>query len=135
MRCKSIADILRGIGEIPPSEKETVSGPPVPPAPPVSPWLDPARIRASTARDVLERGNDDRSRAERRAQSSEALAVARLSRPPKFNFGAKAKVKAVRPARPKADMRDYMRNYMRERRARSRDNQAREPAEEVRHGD
>jgi hypothetical protein len=133
MKCRTIGDVLRSVLASYGGASSEISAP-EPPATPVSPWLDPARIRASTACDVVQRRDDDRSRAERRAQSSEALAVARLSRPPKFNFGARVKAKAT-SARPKADMRDYMRRYMRERRARSRDNQAREPAEEVRHGD
>jgi hypothetical protein len=63
------------------------------PDPPVfsgPPWVDMSAIRAATARDVLERVDDDRSLAERRAQGARALAAARLSRPPVFKFGAQA---------------------------------------------
>jgi hypothetical protein len=102
----------------------------------VSSWIDASRIRASCARDVIERVNDDRSRAERREQAAKAFAAAKLSRPPRFTFGAQVKAKAKRPKVERtAETRAYFREYMRERRARSRDNQAREPAEEVRHVD
>jgi hypothetical protein len=65
----------------------------------VSRWIDPSRILASCARDVLdrlERGMDDRTIEERRAHAARAhaCAVAELSRLP---FGVKAKV-----GRPKA---------------------------------
>jgi hypothetical protein len=54
-------------------------------------------------------------------QSSEAIAVARLSRGPrfKFTFGAQTKVKAKRPKVERtAEVKEYYRQYMRERRAR-----------------
>jgi hypothetical protein len=83
---------------------------------------------------VLERTNDDRSRAERRELAAKAFAAAKLSRPPRFTFGAQAKPKAKRSKVERtADVREYFHVYMRERRARTRDNQAKEPAEEVRH--
>jgi hypothetical protein len=121
MHCRSIADILRGMGEVPPSDMETAGD--GPPAPSVSPWLDPARIRAATARDVLERlerGVDDRTLEERRADGAKGLAVARLSRPPVFKFGAQAKSVRWKVERT-AEVKEYYRTYMRERRARDRD--------------
>jgi hypothetical protein len=122
MRCRSIADVLRGLGEIPPSEMAIVNdGLPEPPVP-SGRWLDCSKVAASTARDVVERVMDDRSRAERRAQSSEALAVARLARPPKFRFGALAKTgpKRTRKVERTAEVKEYYRQYMRERRAAQR---------------
>jgi hypothetical protein len=67
-------------------------------APPVPPWVDAARIRASTAPDVLARAEnytlDDRTAAQRSADASRAPACAlagqRLIRP-RFTFGAKPK--------------------------------------------
>ena len=110
MTCRSIADILRRMGETPPPDKslfstqnkepqptEIATDPPVPPG---TPWIDSSKIEASRARDILERTNDDRSLALRREQGAKALAVARLSRRPKFNFGAKAKPKSA--PKPKA---------------------------------
>jgi hypothetical protein len=79
---RTIADILRRLGEVPPSDMEIVSGPPV------SPWLDVRKIAAANARDVVRRRDDDRSLAWRREISSRALAEARLSRGPRFRFGA-----------------------------------------------
>jgi hypothetical protein len=68
------------------------------PGPPVPPWVDAARIRASTAPDVLARAEnytlDDRTAAQRSADASRAPACAlagqRLNRP-RFTFGAKPK--------------------------------------------
>jgi hypothetical protein len=81
-------------------------------------WIDPAKISAATARDVVERVLDDRTVEERRAQSSRALAVAGLSRPPKFIFGALKAVKAPPKRERAAETRAYFRQYTRERRAR-----------------
>jgi hypothetical protein len=105
------------------------------PEAPVPRWIDPGRIRASTARDVLERVDDDRSRAERREQASQAFAAARLSRGPrlKFTFGAKAKTKAKRKVERTPEVREYFRQYMQRRRARDRDKQG--DGREVRHAD
>jgi hypothetical protein len=61
----------------------------------MSPWVDSSRISAATARDVLKRVLDDRTFAEKSANGSRPLAAARLSRPPKFNFGTKARAAAA----------------------------------------
>jgi hypothetical protein len=133
---RTIRDILRGLlgdgSDSGTPEKrsqpiEIVSDPPVPP---VSAWLDANRIRASIAKDVVERRDDDRSRAERREFYARTLGAAKLARPPVFSFGAKAKVKSA--PRPKvertAEVREYHREYMRRRRSCNRDIEAREPA-------
>ena len=78
--------------------------------PSFTPWIDADRIRASCARDVLERVLDDRTFWRRSEQGSCSLAAARLSRSAKFNFGAKAK----RVARPKVERTDEVRAYFRE---------------------
>ena len=57
---------------------------------------------------------------ERRAQSSRALAVARLSRPLKFTYGAPKAVKVRPKVERTAETRAYFRDYMRERRARQK---------------
>jgi len=134
MPCKSIADVLRGLGEIPPSDMAL--GKDAVPEALVPRWIDPARIRASTARDVLERVDDDRSRAERREQASQAFAAARLSRGPKYNFafGSRTKAKKVRPKVERTpEVREYFRQYMQRRRQRDRDKQG--DGREVRHVD
>jgi hypothetical protein len=94
MPCKSIADVLRGLGEIPPSERALIKD--AVPEPPVSRWVDPARIAVANSRDFrerLERGTDDRPIEERRAHASRAhaCAVAKLPRGPRYTFGAKVK--------------------------------------------
>ena len=90
--------------------------------PPVSPWIDSARIRAATARDVLERGSDDRSSWERSAQAARSWAIILAAQPVRrrFIFGAKAKVKVERTIEERARHREYMREYMRESRARQK---------------
>ena len=126
MSCRSIADVLRGLGEAPPSDMAIVEE--ARPEPPVAcgePWINPNWIAASHARDVLERRDDDRSLAWRREMGARFAAVARLSRPPKFKFGAQVKAKVARPkvertAEEKARHREYMRAYMRESRARQK---------------
>jgi len=135
MRCKSIADVLRSLeascgdaSSFPdqsgnePQAIEIVSDPPV------SSWLDVTKIAAANAPDVierLERGMDDRTFEQRSADGSRGNAVARLSRPPKFNFGAQVKAKSATPkvkaARPRTDeTRAYFREYQRRRRAEAR---------------
>ena len=109
-----IGDVLRGL------EADFPASPCVPP----ETWIDGSRIRASCAKDVLERREDDRSRAERREQAAKAFAAARLSRPQRFTFGAQAKAKSVPKPKPKvertAEVREYFRQYMRERRAKQK---------------
>ena len=119
---RTIADILRGMGEAPPSDMVAVDD--GPPEPPVAFWIDPARIRASTARDVRERVNDDRSLAWRREIGARSAAIGRALRPkPRYTFGAP--VKSIRPktertVEQKAAAREYAKHYMRERRAREK---------------
>jgi hypothetical protein len=124
---RTMADVLVGLiesGLLPdqsgkePQITDVASDPPVPPG---TPWVDPNRIRAVNARDVLERVDDDRSRAERWEQASRAFAVAKLSRPPRFTFGVHVKAKAKRPKVARtAEVREYFRQYMRERRPRQK---------------
>ena len=110
MPCRSIADILRGMGETPPSERESVSDPPV------SSWVDPARIQASTAQDVLWRRDDDRSRAERSEQSAAAVVATRVTRKFRYKFGAQTKARANRPKLERTpEVKEYFRQYQRER--------------------
>jgi hypothetical protein len=72
-------------------------------------------------RERLERGWDDRTFAERSANGSRALAVARLLRPPVFRFGAQVKAKRSRPKVERTEeVQEYYRQYMRERRARQK---------------
>jgi hypothetical protein len=133
---KTIRDILQGLLEDfssgAPEESsqpiEIVSDPPASSAP----WFDANRIRASCARDVLERVDDDRSSIWRREIGARSAAIARALRPkPKFKFGAQGKAKTARPKRARTDeTRAYFREYMRARRARDRDRQA---EVEVRH--
>jgi hypothetical protein len=109
--CRSIADILRGMGEVPPSEVRSVdriAPQPIEIAsdPPVSPgtlWIDRARIAAANARDVVERTMDDRSRAERRELYARTLGAVR-------GYGE-------RSAEQTAKNRERMREYQRRRRA------------------
>jgi hypothetical protein len=134
MPCRSIADVLRRLGEIPPSDMTLVAdGLPEPPVAPER-WLGVARISAARARDVVERRDDDRSRAERRELYARTLGAAKLARPPVFRFGAQVKAKSKSAPRPKRERteetRAYFRDYMRERRARARDKMA---EVEVRH--
>jgi hypothetical protein len=148
MRCKSIADILRSLGETPPlgvdipRPRKTHSVPmdmgsaepkrsqPIEIAsdPPVPLWLDVTKIAAANSRDVregLERGMDDRTFEQRSADGSRGNAVARLSRPPVFKFGAQAKVKAKRPKRERTEAtREYFREYQRRLRARKAEERA-----------
>jgi hypothetical protein len=77
-------------------------------------WVDPAKISAANSRDVLERVFDDRTFAEKSANGSRALAAARLSRPPKFRFGAQVKAKAAPKPKPKRQRTDETRAYFRE---------------------
>jgi hypothetical protein len=125
---RTIADILAGLqASFPtplatPTEAELLEAGRPEPGLSVWPWIDANRVRASCAHDVLEaieRGRDDRSAAERSAQATRAHAavVAACRVRPRFTFGAPRKVE---PAHPKRDMRDYMRAYMRERRARQK---------------
>lgn len=118
-----MAGVLRGLGEVPPSDMACVEDArPEPPVPLCAPWIDPAGICASCAKDVIERVSDDRSRAERRELYDRTLGAARLARAPKFNFSTKVKAKVMRPraertAEERERHREYMRTYMRESRA------------------
>ena len=88
----------------------------------MAPWVDPAGIAAAVSRDVLERlerGMDDRTFEQKSAAGSRGLAVARLSRPPSFTFGAQGKPKARRKVERTAAVRAYFREYMRKVRARA----------------
>ena len=116
MPYRSIADILRGLGEVSPSDVALADD--ACPEPPVSPWVDVTKIAASNARDVLERNADDRSRAERRELYARTLGAAKLSRSPVFRFDVQAKVKKARKVERSAAVKEYHREYMRERRAR-----------------
>jgi hypothetical protein len=135
MPARSIADILRRMGETPPSVSsvdeecsqpiEATSDLPVSFG---SPWLDANRIRASCARDVLERRDDDRSRAERRELYARTLGAAKLKF--KFTFGAQGKAKAkAKPAKRERtdETRVYFREYQRRRRAREKAEQSSSP--------
>ena len=91
--------------------------------PPVSPWLDPAMIRPSVAKDVLarlERGMDDRSYAQKSALGSHFVAIVRAV------HKAKRMVKAKPAPKPKVqkertpELKEYYRNYGRVWRARKR---------------
>jgi hypothetical protein len=122
--CKSIADILRGMGEVPPSESQTIEIGSDSPAP-IAPWLS-YDIRASTARDVLERGSDDRSSWERSAQAARSWAAVAAAQRVKWRFtfspkaAAKPRQKVERTAEQRERHRAYMRDYMREQRARQK---------------
>jgi hypothetical protein len=96
-------------------------------------WLDPARIRAANARDVLERiergCGDDRTFEQRSADASRARASVLAAQRVKWRFtfspralrpGGCAKPKAERSAEQKDYMRNYMKTYMRERRAKQK---------------
>ena len=144
MPCKSIADILRWLGRGParrkPTAKPTLSpelevsaatdgqikeskiaervDPPVSFGPPL--WIDPDRIRASIARDVVERNNDDRTYAMKSALGSHFAAVVRAV------HKTKRIVKPKAPPKPKAkkertpELKEYFRNYGRTWRARKK---------------
>jgi hypothetical protein len=86
------------------------------------PWVDLSKIRAASARDVVERRNDDRSRAERRELYARTLALAKSPRPPMFKFCAQVKAKsAPRPKRERTDeTRAYFREYQRKLRAKQK---------------
>ena len=124
---RTMADVLAGLiesGLLPDrsgKEPQAVDAASDPPVSLGTPWIDPNRIRASSARDVVERNNDDRSRAWRREMGARFAAVVRLSRPAKFRFGAQVKAKAARlkPERT-PEVREYFRLYMHERRAREK---------------
>jgi hypothetical protein len=122
--CKSIADILRGFGEVPPSETAIVED--ARPEPPVAcggPWVQPDRIRASTSRDVrerIERGMDDRSYAQRSALGSHFVAVVRAVRKAKRMVKAKSPQKPVRKRERTAETRAYFREYQRKLRAKQK---------------
>ena len=123
MPCRSIADVLRGLGEVPPPEVALVdAGGPEPSQAPGTPWLDPARIRASVAKDVLarlERGCDDRTFEQRSADATAARARTRAAQRVKwrFTFSPKAAAKS-RAKKERTDAtRAYFREYQRRRRA------------------
>jgi hypothetical protein len=114
MPCRSIADILRGMGEIPPSELpvctgisaepiDTADDPPVAPA--RTPWIQLDRIRAANSREVrerIERGTgDDRPSWERRAEAREAWALVNAAQRVKWRFTFSPKA-AAKP-RPKKE--------------------------------
>jgi hypothetical protein len=96
MTCLSIADVLRKMGEVPPSEMSLVDeAAPAPPVPSASPWIDANRIRASCARDVLERVDDDRSRVWRREMGARFAAHLLATIKPR-TAAAKAQARAKR---------------------------------------
>ena len=118
MSCRSIADILRGLGEVPPSELAPIEVADDPPVPFGTPWVDADRIRVSLAKDFLERTDDDRSKAQRREQSGwQALLAAKRLSPNRFTFGAQAKAKSEPKPKVKAkkertpELRAYFREY------------------------
>jgi hypothetical protein len=118
MPCRSIADVLRGMGEIPPSDTEIVSDPLVSSAP----WIRRETIEAARSRDVLdaiERGQDNRTFEQRSADATRARAAQAAAQPVKwkFIFSPKAAAKP-RPKRERtAEVREYFREYQRRRRA------------------
>jgi hypothetical protein len=83
-------------------------------SPACEPWLR-FRVDASLAKDVIERSDDDRSRAWRRELYARTLGAAKPVRPVKFNFGAQAKVKTAPKPKVKKErtpeLREYFRNY------------------------
>jgi hypothetical protein len=126
MGCHSIADILRGLGEVPPSEVrstdriepqpiEIVTDPPMSLA---TPWIDPDRIRASIAKDVVERNNDDRSYAVKSALGSHFVAVVRAVHKTKRIVKPKAAPKPKVKKERTPELKEYYRNYGRMWRAR-----------------
>jgi hypothetical protein len=115
MPSKSIADILRGLGEVPPSEtvlvEEARSEPPLARG---GPWVQPDRIRASTSRDVqerLERGMDDRSYAMKSALGSHFASVARAVHKTKRIVKPKAAPKPKVKKERTPELKEYYRNY------------------------
>jgi hypothetical protein len=140
MTCKTIGDVLRSLmatrgaaSPFPdqsgnePQPIEIVSDPTVS----HGPWLNIAKIAAANARDVLERRDDDRSRAERRELYARTLGAARLARGPRFAFTFGARIKAK--AKPKVkverteEVRAYFREYQRQRRAREKESVSSSP--------
>ncbi len=90
--------------------------------PSVPPWVDANRIRASLARDVIER-RDQRTYAERQADAmkSRATLIATLGYTPKFTFSTKPKVAKPRPKKERTDeTRAYFREYQRRLRAKAK---------------
>lgn len=80
MPCRSIADVLRGLGEVPPSDMALVDAAPEPPVSFGTPWLDVTKIAVVYSRDFrerLERGCDDRTFEQRSADATEARARTR----------------------------------------------------------
>ena len=95
--------------------------------PPVSltqPWVDMTRIAAANARDVLERTEDDRSRAERSAQATLTLAAMRVTRRIKFKPRPKSAPKPKGKKERTPELRAYFREYGRKWRARKKEAQA-----------
>jgi hypothetical protein len=90
-------------------------------APPVSlvaPWIDRAKIAAATARDVLERNEDDRSRAQRSVLGSHFAAVVRAVHKTKRIVKPKAAPKPKVKKERTPELKEYYRNYGRMWRAR-----------------
>jgi hypothetical protein len=128
MPCRSIADVLRGLGEVPPSEMALIDDGRPEPNLNVSPWIDATRIAAANACDVLERiergSGDDRPSWERRAEAREAWALVNAAQRVKWRFTfsskavAKPRLKPEKSAEEKARSNAYAKEYMRALRAR-----------------
>lgn len=107
-----------------PAPSEVVEPVAEPLSPGCEPWLRPERIRASCARDVIERHDDDRSREWRRRQYEATLGAIKPASRPKFNFGAQKKAASLPKSRAKKErtpeLREYFRNYGRAWRARKK---------------
>ena len=96
-----------------------------PPVPYAQPWIDREKIAAANARDVVERVDDDRSRAQRREQQGwQSLLAAKRPSPNRFTFAAKLRAKGAPKPKRKRERTDETREYfalkMRELRARKK---------------
>jgi hypothetical protein len=80
------------------------------------------KIQASTARDVVQRRDDDRSNAQRRERGWQAFLATKRLNLHRFTFGAQLKAKSAPKPKVKRERtdatREYFREYQRQRRAR-----------------
>ena len=114
----TIADILRGLGEIPPSDVALVEeARPESPVPLATPWVKREKIAAANARDVVERNNDDRSYAMKSALGSHFAAVVRAVHKTKRIVKPKAAPKPKVKKERTPELREYFREYQRKLRA------------------